>query len=157
MNTQAHQDGLHVADNVFIDVWRFEKSGRRRLVEHFSVHNLITVQGKGLAASRLIGIASPAVGWLAIGTGVNVATVVDTILVTEIFRDVLTSSVSTASGIATLTYYLNTSSANGSTLSEIGLFNAVSSGTMYARALLNPTIVKNSSKAVTFTWLSTFA
>ena len=151
------REQVSIHDNVFVDVWGYQKSGRRFLLDRFSTHNLVVNGGKNLASLRLVGSTDAAVNRLAIGTSTTAVAVTDSALVTEVFRDVLTSAVFSPTGVATFTYFLNTSSANGNTLAEVGLFNAASGPTMFARALLSPTIVKNNTKAVTFTWVTTFA
>lgn len=50
-----------------------------------------------------------------------------------------------------ITYFLDAETANGLTLREAGLFNDISNGRMYARAVINE-IEKDSTKTVTFNW-----
>lgn len=115
------------------------------------IKNLVVDAGLNLIRDRLAGTSSAYATHLAVGTGSTAASASQTTLVTEVFRDVLTST-TTASKAVTLKYYLAAGSANGNTLREIGLFTASSGGTMIARALLASSIVKTSSVTVTFTW-----
>lgn len=152
-----HGENLVLVDNLLIEIWGQRKSGRRRLLDRYSTHNLVTNAGKNFAASRLLSSGAAVVNWLALGTGVTTPTVGDTALVTEVFRDTLTSATQTSIGVATFVYSLGTTSANGNTLAEVALLNAASVGTMLARALISPSIAKSNSKSVTFTWVVTFA
>lgn len=82
---------------------------------------------------------------IAVGTGTTAATTGDTALETEVFRDDITSKL--ASGVTlTCKLYLDSTEANGNTLSEAGLFF---DSVMLDRAILSPTISKTSTKAVT--------
>lgn len=146
-----HHDRFPTIDNVLVEIWKY-KFGERVLDERFSIHNLITNSGKDMLADHLIGTSSATLSYFAIGVGSTPATAGDLTLSSEVYRDAVTSSVRTSIGLATLTYFLSTSSANGNTLAEIGLLTAASVGILFARAVLGPTIVKNNTKAVTFTW-----
>lgn len=119
-------------------------------LEIIKVHNLTVTTGKNLIRDRLKGNAVNALTHFAVGTSSTAPAVGQTALVTEVFRDQITQFVD---GSATLTvkYYLATGYANGNTLREAGLFNAASTGTMYARAIYTA-IAKTSSVAVTYSW-----
>jgi hypothetical protein len=124
-------------------------------VAHYVVVNLTTVAGKSLVRDLLHGDAVAGVSHFAVGTGSTAPSAADTALVTEVFRAAVTSKTK-GSGSLTIKYFLGTASANGSTLREAGLFNAATAGTLYARALVTPDIVKTASIAVTFQWVLTF-
>lgn len=143
---------VRLHDNVVVKVWRELKSGRLRLTDEFSVHNLVTTAGMALTSEHLVDAASPTVSYLAVGTGNTPPTNADTGLQTEVFRDFITKADKGSFGSSSISYFLPTTNANGNTLREIGAFTAAVGGILYARALLSPTIVKNSTKAVTFLW-----
>ena len=124
--------------------------------EDQEMKNLVVDAGLNLLRDRLAGLSSSYATHLAIGTGTTAVSAAQTTLATEIFRDALTSA-TTTSKAATLKYYLAAGSANGNTLSEIGLFTASSGGTMIARALLASPIVKTASVTATFTWTINFS
>jgi hypothetical protein len=115
------------------------------------VRNLVVDAGLNLLRDRLAGTSSAYATHLAVGTGTTAASAAQTTMVTEVFRDALTST-TTASKAVTFKYYLASGSANGNTLQEIGLFTASSGGTMIARAVLVSPIVKTASVTVTFSW-----
>lgn len=113
--------------------------------------NLVVLTGRNLIRDRLQGNSIVALTHFAIGTGSATVTANDTVLQTEIFRDTITQFVN-GSGILTVKYYLATGSANGNTLREAGLLNAVSAGTLFSRVVLASSIVKTASITVTFQW-----
>ena len=127
-----------------------------KIVDRFQQHNLVVTAGRNLLRDLLNNTSPAGLTHVAIGTGTTAVNAAQTALVTEVFRDVITQRL-TDVGQLTVTLYLSTSSANGSTLAEVGLFNASSSGTMYARVVLASTIAKTSAIAVTFTWTLTFS
>lgn len=145
-------------DNIRVQVWRVSPQGVHQLAREWTTHNLVTTAGKTVIANRLAGLSAvPVLGWFAIGTGVAEPVMSDVLLGAEILRAPLTNLTLTAPGVLTATYYLDTSTGNGSTLGEIGLFNVVTANTatLIARALLSPVIAKTSALAVTFTWTVT--
>jgi len=96
-------------------IWRFK--------------NLIVTVGKALQANRLIGVASAAVGWIALGTGVVAPAAGNTLLGTETHRGAavatrITTTVAndTAQFAATFVF------AAGFAITEAGLFNAAGAG-----------------------------
>lgn len=77
---------------------------------------------------------------MAVGTGTTTPTASDTTLVTEVLRKARQQYLendTTATSIVSMR--INTSEANGSTLTEVGGFDAASSGTMRFRLLLTST------------------
>lgn len=114
-------------------------------------HNLVVNDGLNLIRDLLDGDAVSGITHLAVGTGTTAVSAAQTALVTQVFRDALTSKTSNAQQLV-VSYYLASGSANGNTLAEAGLFNAAAAGTMFARVKLASTIVKTASIAVTFTW-----
>ena len=88
---------------------------------------------------------------MAVGTGLAAPTHGDTALGAEVFRDVFTQT-TPATGRILYRYFLGPNDANGNTLAEVGLLNAASLGTLYARVVLMSPIVKTISIAVTFGW-----
>ena len=142
---------LPVDVNVCMETWIQDKWGNWILENQVWDHNMVTQNGFNLMRDRLAGSAVNPLSHFAIGTGTTTPVITNAALETEIFRDVITA-IETDDGLLTITYFLGSSSANGNTLGEIGLLNASSSGVLFARAVLAPTIVKNSTRQVTFTW-----
>ena len=122
------------------------------VTERQTIKNLVVDAGLNLIRDRLAGTSSAYVTHLAVGTNAAAVTALQTTLSTEVFRNVLTQTITSSTKTVQFKLYLAANEANGNTLREIGLFTASTGGTMYARALLASPIVKNSSTTVTFTW-----
>lgn len=122
-----------------------------QLKQEQNVKNLVVTTGKGYIASRMVGTPT-AMSHMAIGSGAIAPVVGDTTLGTELGRVSLTSSV--ASG-AVVTYVASFGAGIGTgAVTEAGLFNAASAGTMLCRttfALLN----KGADDSLTITWTVT--
>ena len=104
------------------------------------VRNLVTNAGFALNAGLLSGVGSPAaVGYIALGTGTNPASATDTALQAEITTGGLARAASTNSLVTTsvtndTAQFLHTFTASASfAVTESGLFNAASAGTLFAR------------------------
>jgi hypothetical protein len=141
-------DAVGLDCNVTIEV---REATTGRLLRTQRRHNLVTLAGRNLLRDALKGVSSPyTLTHLAVGTGTDAAASGDTTLQTEVFRDVLTKTTSDA-GKLTAQYYLSSTSANGSTLTEAGLLTAASGGTLFARVTFAG-IEKSASLTVTFIW-----
>lgn len=141
--------------NVHVEAWRVrDRRGcfvRPRLVRRLQGHNLVTTAGRNLLRDFLATLAPAGLTHFAVGTNGAAAATTDTVLGTEVFRDLVTSRTSTSLAL-TVKYFLSTGSANGQTLREAGLLNAAANGTLFARFVLSNPIVKTSTISVTFTW-----
>ena len=114
--------------------------------------NLVVDGGLNLLRDRIAGTSSDYVTHFAVGTGTTSVTGTQIALGSEVFRDAITSAITTTSKAVRFEYYLPASYANGNTLSEIGLFTASTGGTLVARALLATPIVKSALVTATFQW-----
>ena len=114
--------------------------------------NLVVDGGLNLLRDRIAGTSSDYVTHFAVGTGTTPVTGTQIALGSEVFRDAITSAITTTSKAVRFEYYLPASYANGNTLSEIGLFTASTGGTLVARALLATPIVKSALVTATFQW-----
>ena len=121
------------------------------IVASGEAHNLVTNAGLNLVRDLLDGDSVAGITHFAVGTGSAVVTALDTALDNEVFRGGVTSRDTSAQQLI-VKYYLGSTEANGSILTEAGLLNASSGGTLFARVLLTPAINKNSAIAVTFSW-----
>lgn len=124
---------------------------------HQEVKNLVVDSGLNLLRDRIAGTTSAYITHFAVGTGTTAVTPVQTALVSEVYRDGITSAITSTSKAARFEYYLPAAYANGNTLTEIGLFSAPSGGTMVARALLATAIPKSSLVTATFQWTISFS
>ena len=119
------------------------------------VDNLVVTAGKGYVASRMksdVSGGSAIMSHMAIGSGSTSAAAGDTALGSQLGRVALTSS-----GIsgAVLTYTASFAAGTGTgAVTEAGLFNASSSGTMLCRTVFS-VVNKGSSDSMTITWTVT--
>ena len=139
--------------NVTIDITDVASG---KIIQTIKKHNLITTLGKNLVRD-LLGMAAGITGlnYIAIGTDDTAAAITDTVLGNEVHRAVFTDVVYDTAKI-TLKYYLSSSTANGNTLVEAGLFGddasaTPDSGTLFAH-VTHTAIPKTSAVAVTYSW-----
>ena len=139
-----------IAGEVFLEL--IDSNGE--LKDQQRVSNLVVDAGENHIADRLS--TSPtgaAMGWMAIGTGSTAAAFGDTALGAETDRNALTSATDSANVVT----YVGTWAAGDGTnaaLREAGIFNAVSTGTMLARAVYS-NIDKQAGDTLTITWTVT--
>lgn len=120
-----------------------------------NVQNMVMTVGKNMIASRLAGPATNPIGWMAVGTGGAFAPAVSQIaLSAESARVPLTNGNGTATN-ATVTYTATFGPGSGTgSISECGLFNALTNGTMLARS--NSVVVtKGATDTLALTWTVT--
>jgi hypothetical protein len=118
------------------------------------VPNLVVTTGKNFIASRMAGTSSNVMSHMEVGTGTTAAAVGDTTLETAISgsRVALTSTTVTDNAVA----YVATFPAGTGTgaVTEAGLFNASSSGTMLCRTVFS-VINKGAADTLGITWTVT--
>jgi len=116
------------------------------------VKNLVVTVGKNLIASRLKDTTDAAMTHMAIGSGTTAAANGDTALGTELGRVSLTSTTVTNNNVA----YVATFPAGTGTgaVTEAGLFNDVSAGTMLCRTVFS-VINKGAADTLGITWTVT--
>lgn len=116
------------------------------------VKNLVVTVGKNLIASRLKDTTDAAMTHMAVGSGTTAAANGDTTLGTELGRVSLTSTTVTNNNVA----YVATFPAGTGTgaVTEAGLFNASSSGTMLCRTVFS-VINKGAADTLGITWTVT--
>lgn len=116
--------------------------------ETFKVKNLVVTTGKNLIASRL-GSTATAMSHMAIGSGTVAPAASDTTLGTELGRVALTS---TTVNTNVVTYVATFGAGVGTgAITEAGLFNAASAGTMLCRTTFS-VINKSASDTLTINW-----
>lgn len=120
--------------------------------------NLLVAVGKAFITSLMIGTTPAVMSHMAVGSGTTEAVVGDTTLQTELGRVVLTSGVqvttTTTSDAVEYTATFPAGVGTGS-LTEAGLFNAASGGTLLARTVFG-VITKGALDSLTVTWKITF-
>lgn len=123
--------------------------------------NLIVTVGKGYITSRMIGTSATAMGYMEIGTSTTAASAGQTALVSAVggSRTALTSSAQATSSTAndSVTYVATFAAGTGTgALTEAGIFNAASAGTLLCRTVFS-VVNKGSSDAMTITWTVTLS
>ena len=116
------------------------------------IDNLVVTAGKNFVASRIVGTSSGVMSHMAIGSGTTAAAAGNTALGSELGRVSLTSG--TASS-AVVTYVAPFAAGTGTgAVTEAGLLNASSSGTMLARTVFS-VVNKGANDSMTVTWTVT--
>lgn len=113
------------------------------------VPNLVVTAGKNFVASRIKDATTAAMTHMAIGTGSVAAAANDTALGSEAARNTLTST-TVSSNVVTYVATFGAGSGTGA-ITEAGLFNASSAGTMFCRTTF-AVVNKGASDSMTITW-----
>jgi hypothetical protein len=124
-------------------------------------NNLVVSVGKAFTTSRMIGTASTVMSHMEVGTSTTAASAGQTALVTPVAasRTALTSSTqSTVTTTSDSVQYVCTFGAGVGTgaLTEAGIFNAASAGTMLCRTVFS-VVNKGASDVMTVTWTVTLS
>lgn len=124
------------------------------LKEAVEIKNLVVDTGKDYIASRMKDATATAMSHMAVGTDNTPAAAGQTALIAEVARVALTST-TVASNVVT---YIATFAAGTGTgaLTEAGIFNASSAGTMLCRTVFS-VINKGALDSMTITWTVTLS
>ena len=116
------------------------------------VPNIVVTDGKEYIASRMKDATATAMSHMAIGTGSTAAAAGDAALGTEAGRVALTSTTVSSNAVA----YVATFAAGTGTgaITEAGIFNASSSGTLLCRTVFS-VINKGAADTLGITWTVT--
>ena len=136
-----------------VNVVIHDENGKQK--ENFTIPNLVVTSGLGFIASRMKDTTETAMSHMGVGTGSTAAALANTALGTALgARVALTSTTVTANAIA----YVATFGAGVSTgaLTEAGIFNALTSGTMLCRTVF-AVINKGALDTMTITWTITIS
>ena len=116
------------------------------------IDNLVVTDGKEYVASRMKDATATAMSNMAIGSGSTAAAASNSALGNQLGRVSLTST--TVSG-AVVTYVATFGAGTGTgAVTEAGLFNASSSGTMLCRTVFS-VVNKGAADSMTITWTVT--
>jgi len=120
-----------------VTIRKLDKNGN--VLEEETFNNLVVNDGKAAVAGLIIGTGT-AFGYIAIGTGTTAESATDTAMETEVARKAATTSqVTTTVTNDTARFEATFSSADGlsgqQAITEYGLFNDPSAGTMLAHAI----------------------
>lgn len=144
-------DELKVTGSVNVVI--HDDSGKQK--ENFTIPNLVVTTGLAYIASRMKDATATAMTHMAVGTGSTAAAAGNTALETQLgSRVALTSTTVTSNSTA----YVATFGAGVGTgaLTEAGIFNASTSGTMLCRTLF-AVINKGAADTMTITWTITIS
>jgi hypothetical protein len=118
----------------------------------FDLKNIVTSVGKAWIAAMMAATPPALMSNMAIGTGTTAADPSQTTLVTESSRVVLSSTVVNTN---TVTYTATFGAGQGTgAVTEAGIFNAASAGTMLNRTTFSA-INKGASDTISITWVVT--
>jgi hypothetical protein len=144
------QENLKITGKLNITV--FDDTGVVK--ETREIDNLVVTAGLTYIASRMATAGATAMSHMAVGTGATAAAAGNTALVTESARVALTS---TTPGATNVVYVASFGAGVGTAaLTEAGLFNAASAGTMLCRTVF-AVINKAANDTMTITWTVTLA
>ena len=144
-------DELKVAGSVNVVIR--DESGKQK--ENFTIPNLVVTTGLAYIASRMKDATATAMTHMAVGTGNTAAAAGNTALETQLgSRVALTSTTVTSNSIAYVASF-GAGVATGA-LTEAGIFNASTSGTMLCRTVF-AVINKGASDTMTITWTITIS
>lgn len=143
-------DSVKATGQVSIDI--FGPNGE--LKEKAYIPNLVVAVGRAYIASRMKDDSSTAMSHMAVGTGAVAADAADTTLGTEANRQLLLSTI-VASNVVTYTAEYAAGQGTGA-LTEAGIFNASSAGTMLCRTVFD-VINKAADDSMTITWTVTLS
>lgn len=121
-----------------------------------TVKNLVVTTGLGFIASRMKDATANVMSHMAIGTGSTAAAAGQTGLVTESARVTLTSTTVTGNQVAYLATFPAGTPASLSAITEAGLFNASSGGTMLCRTVF-AAVNKDVNDTMSITWTVTIS
>jgi hypothetical protein len=122
--------------------------------EQRDVKNLVVNTGLGFIASRMKDTTDAAMTHLAVGTGTTAAAAGDTALGSELHREALDSTTVSSN---TITYVSALEAGDGTgAITEAGIFNAASSGTMLCRTVFD-VVNKGASDTMSISWVITIS
>ena len=143
-------DSVKATGQVSIDI--FCPNGE--LKEKAYIPNLVVAVGRAYIASRMKDDTATAMSHMAVGTGAVAADAADTTLGTEANRQLILSTI-VASNVVTYTAEYAAGQGTGA-LTEAGIFNASSAGTMLCRTVFD-VINKAVDDSMTITWTVTLS
>lgn len=119
------------------------------------IPNLVVTAGKGFVASRMIGTSAGVMSHMEVGTGTTDPAAGDTALQSAVSSSRTAFSSSAAVSGAVVTYITTFAAGTGTgALTEAGIFNASSGGTMLCRTEFS-VVNKGASDSMTITWTVT--
>lgn len=150
LNEQA-KGRLALVENVVTEIRR---AGDDRLLEILRSHNRVVDAGLRLIPD-LIDVTAGGISHFRVGTSNTAVADNQTDLVAGVYQNVVSQRVK-GNFFVTHRCFIPAQSANGNTLREAGLFNALTGGTMFSR-VTHDDIAKTVAITVTHSWTHSFA
>jgi L-cysteine desulfidase len=119
------------------------------------IPNLVVTAGKTFIVSRMIGVTSPVMTHMGVGTGVVAPALPDVALGIPLGARVALTSATQATNTVTFVATYNAGVSTGA-LTEAGIFNDVTTGTMLCRTSF-PVVNKAVSDSIAITWVVTIS
>lgn len=119
-----------------------------------TVKNLVVATGLSFIASRMKDASATVMSHMAIGTGASAAAAGNTSLGAEVARVALTTTTVTANAVEYVATFAAGTPASASAITEAGLFNANSAGTMLCRTVF-AAVNKDVADTLAITWTVT--
>ena len=121
-----------------------------------TVDNVVVTVGKVFIASRMAGTTSAVMSHMAIGTGTTAAAVGDTALQTQSAIVALTSTTASSNTVVYVGTFPAGTPASLTAITEAGIFNASSSGTMLCHTIFSA-VNKDTGDTMAITWTITLS
>lgn len=135
----------------------YDDDSMRNEIARFATPNRVMTVGRNQVRDAVFGDGITPPTRFALGTSNTAVADSQTALIgSEVWRDVFTAKTKANASIE-IKYFLTSTTANGSTLREAGLFNDATGGDMYARVVFTNDIEKTSAIAVLFVWTLTWS
>lgn len=116
--------------------------------QDFTIKNMVVSSGFEFIASRMLGTSAPVMSHMAVGTSTTAAGLAQTTLVAESERSAFDSVTRTVASIAFIATFPPSSAF---ALSEAGIFNAPTAGSMLCRTVF-PVVNKQEEDTLTINW-----
>lgn len=147
------RETIGVRRNVLVEIHDV-RSGR--LLHSELGSNKVVAAGLAGIALATAGDTSQSPSYLGAGTGTTAITLGDTSLESEVGSRVLLGSTTGSGYVGMFKGMFGASELNGNTLSNVGLFDAASSGNLLSAYVLATTVAKTTSISLTISWTWSF-
>lgn len=126
-----------------------------RIIDKRHIPNLVVTTGKEFIVSRMLGTTSGVMSHMGVGTGVTSPLAANTALETALGARVTLSSATQLSNVVTYVATFGPGASTGA-ITEAGIFNALTSGTMLCRTTF-PVVNKETGDSIAITWVVTIS
>jgi hypothetical protein len=137
-----------------LSIKKYNSEGK--LVDSRFIPNLVVTAGKSFIASRMIGTSSAVMSHMELGTSSSAAVIGDTTLITPLAwsRTAFSGSPSVIANAVTYSADFAAGAGNSGAITEAGIFNAGSAGTMLCRTVF-PVVNKADGDTISISWTVT--